>query len=74
MGKKVKLVISDICKIKGCAENRGLFALKLELGDFGDFGDSNANWNANGRRTFARMCSIGNLVMHFLKSLIFHDT
>ena len=40
---------------------------KLELGDFGDFGDFNANWNANGRRIFARMCSIGNLVMLFYK-------
>ena len=32
------------------------------------------DWNANGRRTFVRMCSMGNLVLHFLKSFIFHDT
>ena len=46
---------------------------KLELGnfgDFGDFGDFHTNCNANGRRIFTRMCSIGNLVMHFHK----HDT
>ena len=41
------------------------------MGDFGNSGDSNVNWNANGRRTFGRMCSIGNLDVHFHKIIYF---
>ena len=40
---------------------------KVVRSDFGEIGVSNANWSSNCRRTFARMCSIGNLVMHFPK-------
>ena len=37
------------------------------MGNFGDSGDFNAKWNANGCRKSARMCSIRNLVMHLNK-------
>ena len=48
-------------------ENRRLFDHKFKIVKLDDFGYSNPNWNANGHRKFARMCSIGNLVMHFHK-------
>ena len=46
------------------AQNRGLFDRKFKQLELGD---SNAKWNANGRRIFTRMCSIGNLVIQFPK-------
>ena len=39
--------------IKGASENRRLFDRKIRLLELDDFGDSNANWNANGRKKCA---------------------
>ena len=50
--------------LKGASENRRLFDRKIRLLELDDFGDSNANLNANGRK---KMRIIGNLVMHFHK-------
>ena len=39
--------------LKGASENRRLFDRKKRLLELDDFGDSNANWNANGRKKCA---------------------
>ena len=39
--------------LKGASENRRLFDRKIRLLELDDFGDSNANWNANGRKKCA---------------------
>ena len=39
--------------VKGASENRRLFDRKIRLLELDDFGDSNANWNANGRKKCA---------------------
>ena len=44
---------SVVLNLKGVSENRRLFDRKIRLLELDDFGDSNANWNANGRKKCA---------------------
>ena len=64
-------------KLNPFSQNFGKYPYKFYTVKIGHLEDSKANRNANRCRTYARMCSIGNLVMHFHIIVYipwFHDT